>query len=83
MEGQLTTKDSLMSIRIVLADDHAIVRHGLSRAIQQEEDMEIVGQASDGHSTVAMARELLPDVVVMDISMPDLNGIDASREIQR
>lgn len=72
-----------MSIRIVLADDHAIVRHGLSRAVQHEDDMEVVGQASDGHSTVELARELLPDVVVMDISMPELNGIEATREIQR
>lgn len=72
-----------MSIRIVLADDHAIVRHGLSRVIQQEEDMEVVGQARDGLSTVELARELLPDVVVMDIGMPDLNGIEATREIQR
>ncbi len=72
-----------MSIRIVLADDHAIVRHGLSRAIQQEDDMEVVGQASDGHSTVDLAREVMPDIVVMDISMPDLNGIEATREIQR
>ena len=45
-------RDKAMSIRILLADDHAIVRHGLSRAIQQEDDMEVVGQASDGHSTV-------------------------------
>ena len=75
--------DDGMNIRIILADDHAIVRHGLSRAIQQEDDMEIVGQARDGHSTVALAKELLPNVVVMDISMPDLNGIEATREIQR
>jgi DNA-binding NarL/FixJ family response regulator len=72
-----------MGIRIVLADDHAIVRQGLSRAFQQEDDMEVVGQASDGHSTVEMARELQPDIVVMDISMPDLNGIEATREIRR
>jgi DNA-binding NarL/FixJ family response regulator len=72
-----------MSIRVVLADDHAIVRHGLGRAIQQEADMEIVGQASDGHATVELVRELQPDVVVMDISMPDLNGIEATREVLR
>ena len=72
-----------MSIRIVLADDHVLVRHGLGQALQQEHDMEIVGQASDGRSTITMAKELTPDVVVMDISMPDLNGIDATRELHR
>ncbi len=76
-------RDDVMSIRIVLADDHAILRHALSRAMQQEDDMEVVGQASDGHSAVELARELRPDIVVMDISMPDLNGIEATREIQR
>ena len=72
-----------MRIRVVLADDHAIVRDGLGRAIQQENDMEVVGQAEDGHATVDLARELAPDVIVMDISMPDLNGIEATREIRR
>lgn len=72
-----------MSIRIVLADDHVIVRDGLSRAFQQEKDMEIVGQAGDGRAAVEMARELTPDVVVMDINMPILNGIEATREIRR
>ena len=72
-----------MGIRIVLADDHAIVRDGLSRAFPQEEDREIIGHASDGYSAVERARELLPDIVVMDINMPSLNGIEATREIQR
>jgi DNA-binding NarL/FixJ family response regulator len=72
-----------MSIRIVLADDHTIVRDGLSQAFQQEDDMEIVGQAGDGHAAVELARELRPDIVVMDINMPTLNGIEATREIQR
>ncbi len=72
-----------MSIRIVLADDHAILRDGLSQAFQQEEGMEVVGQASDGHSAVERAKELKPDIVVMDINMPNLNGIEATREIQR
>jgi DNA-binding NarL/FixJ family response regulator len=72
-----------MRIRVVLADDHAIVRQGLARALQQEDDIEVVGQAQDGHTTVELARELTPDVVLMDISMPDLNGIEATREIRR
>jgi DNA-binding NarL/FixJ family response regulator len=73
----------LMTIRIILADDHAIVRHSLSRAMEQEQDIEVIGQAQDGHMTVALTRQLRPDLVLMDISMPDLNGIEASREIRR
>jgi DNA-binding NarL/FixJ family response regulator len=72
-----------MAIRIILADDHAIVRHSLSLAMEQEEDIEVIGQTQDGHITVALARQLRPDLVLMDISMPDLNGIEASREIRR
>jgi len=72
-----------MSIRVLLVDDHAIVRHGLNRSIQQQEDMEVVGQASDGHAAVEKARELGPHVIVMDVSMPGLNGIDATRAVLR
>lgn len=72
-----------MSINIVLADDHSIVRHGLSRSFEQEKDINVVGQAKDGHSTIDLTRELSPDVVVMDIGMPDLNGIEATRRITK
>jgi len=72
-----------MSIRVLIVDDHGIVRHGLARSIQQQEDMEVVGQATDGHVAVQLARELSPNVVLMDVSMPDLNGIEATREIVR
>jgi DNA-binding NarL/FixJ family response regulator len=70
-----------MSIRIILADDHAVLRHGLSKSFQNEKDIEVIAQAKDGRSTVELARELSPDVVIMDIGMPDLNGIEATRQI--
>ena len=72
-----------MAIRVLLADDHAIVRYGLTKSIQYENDMEVVGQAKDGLSAIEMVREIAPDVVLMDISMPDINGMDATREIVR
>ncbi len=72
-----------MSIRIILADDHAIVRHGLNRSFQLEKDVEVIAQAQNGRSAVQLAKELSPTVVVMDISMPDLNGIEATRQITR
>jgi two-component system response regulator NreC len=72
-----------MSIRIVLADDHAIVRQGLSRAIQQEDDMEVVGQAPNGRATIELVRELSPDILITDISMPELNGVEATRQVLR
>jgi len=70
-----------MSIRIILADDHAMLRHGLSRSLLNEKDMDVVAQAKDGRSTVELAKELAPDVIIMDIGMPDLNGIEATRQI--
>ena len=72
-----------MSCRIILADDHAIVRHGLIRLLEQETDIEVVAETEDGHSTVERARELTPDIIIMDIGMPNLNGIDATRQILR
>jgi two-component system response regulator NreC len=72
-----------MSCRIILADDHTIVRHGLSKLLEQEEDMEVVAETKDGPSTVELAKELLPDIVIMDIGMPGLNGIDATQQILR
>ncbi|MBN2455137.1 MAG: response regulator transcription factor [Sedimentisphaerales bacterium] len=72
-----------MSCRIILADDHTIVRHGLSKLLEQEKDMEVVAETKDGLSTVELVRKLSPDLVIMDIGMPDLNGIDATRQILR
>ena len=71
-----------MCIRVVLADDHKIMREGLCSLLRNDPRVEIVGVAEDGRSAVQMAREHKPDVVVMDVAMPDLNGIEASRKIK-
>jgi len=68
-------------MRIVIADDEGILRQGLSALIREQPDMEVVGEAQDGWQAVALAKELKPDAVVMDISMPNLNGVDATRQI--
>jgi DNA-binding NarL/FixJ family response regulator len=72
-----------MSIRIILADDHTVLRHGLVKSFQSEKDMEVIAQAKDGRSTVELVKQLYPDVVIMDIGMPDLNGIEATRQITK
>jgi two-component system, NarL family, response regulator NreC len=70
-----------MSIRIILADDHKIVRDGLRSLIGKEDDMEVVAEAEDGRTAVQLAAQLSPHVVLMDIAMPGLNGIEATRQI--
>ena len=70
-----------MSIRVLLADDHEIMLNGLRSLLEQEADMVVVGEAKDGREAVAAAREKAPQVVVMDLSMPGMNGIEATRRI--
>ena len=68
-------------IRLLVADDHAILRQGLKRLLEDEPDMEVVGEAGNGTDAVKLAEELHPDVVIMDISMPEQNGIESTRQI--
>ncbi len=68
-------------IRILIADDHKIMREGLRALIDKEIGMEIIGEAKDGQTTVKLARKLTPSIIVMDIGMPELNGIECTRQI--
>lgn len=70
-----------MSIRVLIADDQALVRSGFRLVLETRPDLEVVGEASDGHEAVALAGELEPDVILMDIRMPTLDGIEATRQI--
>jgi DNA-binding NarL/FixJ family response regulator len=70
-------------IRVLLADDHRILREGIRALIDDQEDMQVVGEAEDGLETVKKVAKLQPDVVVMDIAMPLLNGLEATRQIRR
>lgn len=69
------------NIRVLIADDQEIIRHGLAMILRNEPDMDVVGLASDGAEAVALAAQLQPDVILMDIVMPNLNGIAATRQI--
>jgi DNA-binding NarL/FixJ family response regulator len=70
-----------MTCRILLADDHKIVRDGLKALLDKEADMAVVAEADTGRRALQLSRKVKPDIVVMDVSMPDLNGIDATRQI--
>lgn len=73
----------MSKIRIFLADDHAVLRAGLRALLNSEDDMEVVGEAGDGEETLARARESQPDIIVMDIAMPNVTGLDAMRRIKQ
>jgi DNA-binding NarL/FixJ family response regulator len=73
----------MKKIKIILADDHAVVRQGVKSLLDQEKDMEVIGEASDGLQLLSLTEKLRPDVVVVDLKMPCLNGIEAAREIRR
>jgi DNA-binding NarL/FixJ family response regulator len=70
-----------MTIKVLIADDHQIVREGLRSMLEKEPEIRVVGEAEEGRTTLRLARELAPDVIIMDVAMPDLNGIEATRQI--
>jgi DNA-binding NarL/FixJ family response regulator len=70
-----------MSIKILIADDHQILRQGLRTLIEKDPDLKVVAEAEDGRKTVRLVEELQPQVVIMDVNMPELNGIEATRQI--
>jgi len=71
-----------MSIRVLLVDDHELMREGLRSILEGEPEVEVVGEAASGREAIERARELAPDVVIMDVAMKDMNGIEATRQIR-
>ena len=70
-----------MAVRILLVDDHKMFRQGLCTMLKEQPDMDVVGEAEDGATAIRLARELNPDFIIMDVDMPGMNGIDATRRI--
>lgn len=71
----------MIKYKIIIADDHSILQHGLCNSLEMESDIEIVGKAESGFEAIKLTRELEPDMVIMDVSMPDLNGMEATKQI--
>ena len=70
-------------LRVLIAEDHELTRVGMKSLVEEQEDMEVVGEASDGRAAIELAKQLQPDVILMDISMPELNGLIASAKLKR
>ena len=72
----------MSKIRVLIVDDHAMVRQGIATFIELQDDVELVGEAANGHEAITRVEELKPDVVLMDLVMPEMDGVTATREIK-
>jgi DNA-binding NarL/FixJ family response regulator len=80
--GAKTGKQADQALRVLIVDDHALFRRGLQMVLKQEPDIDVVGEAEDGHEAVQKAEELMPDVILMDVRMPKRSGIEATRQVK-
>jgi DNA-binding NarL/FixJ family response regulator len=74
--------DTVKKIRLLLVDDHLILRQGIRKLLEEHEELEVVGEASNGREALSLVAELKPDIAILDIAMPRLNGLETSRQIQ-
>src|SRR2546423_13402315 len=83
MKSESSVSNCINKITVLLADDHTVVRQGLRTLLEATPDIKVVGEAQNGRQAVQLAQKLQPDVVVMDVLMPELNGVEATRQILR
>jgi two-component system response regulator NreC len=76
-------EEDMNKIRLLVADDHKIFRQGIKKLLEEQKDLQVVGEAKDGREAVKKAEELKPDIVLMDVAMADLNGMEATRQIKK